>query len=204
LTKARWTGNPPHLPARPREVRDHGLITDKVTDLKSWADRGSRSLARFRDPTFAGSRDSRTAASWRASAPKPNLYVLPLAEAAPVISPGKPGRRVTDLLPQPNGDLYATLVYAGTSGGVAHQPPKPAADSNPRRPRTPLPPQKESSSWRAPRKNSPAAARSSGFPPADFPRPSSPAAASRSTAAAPGSTLLIAAATAADVLGSTC
>ncbi len=89
-------------------------------------DRNLRRLARFADGRIAAG-----------SSPKGNIYVFPAAVSA---SPTKVDAlllqenrdaEVTDLLPQPNGDLYATLVYASSAGDARINllPSKPSKDS---------------------------------------------------------------------------
>ncbi len=90
-----------------------GLITDKISDLKLLAERGIAQFGEIRDRNvrrLARLADGRIAAG---SAPKGNIYAFPREGGAPMILQENRDGEVTDLLPQPNGDLYATLVYAG-------------------------------------------------------------------------------------------
>ncbi len=50
------------------------------------------------------------------SAPRGNLYAFPSAGGAPLLLQENREAEVTDLLPQPNGDLFASIVFSGTSG----------------------------------------------------------------------------------------
>jgi hypothetical protein len=107
-----------------------GLITDKITDLKLLADRGITLFGEIRDRNIrrlARFPDGRIVAG---SAPKGNLYVFPREGGAPMILQENREAEVTDLLPQPNGDLYATLVYAGTSGESRINRPRPPGEKS--------------------------------------------------------------------------
>jgi len=93
-----------------------GLINDKISDLKLLAERGISLFGEIRDRNIrriARFPDGRVVAG---SAPKGNLYVFARDGGAPMILQENRDAEVTDLLPQANGDLYATLVYAGSSG----------------------------------------------------------------------------------------
>lgn len=102
-----------------------GLIADKITDTKILADRGITLFGEIRDRNvrrIAALPDGRIAAG---SAPRGNVYLFPAdrgapsdptAKVTPVILQENRDAEVTDLLPQPNGDIYAALVYSSTSG----------------------------------------------------------------------------------------
>lgn len=114
-----------------------GLGTNKITDLKVLAERGITLFGEIRDRNIrrlARLADGRVVAG---SAPKGNLHVFPREGGAPVILQENRDAEVTDLLPQPNGDLYATLVHAGNSGEARINRPKPAAEKTGTTPPTP-------------------------------------------------------------------
>jgi hypothetical protein len=135
------TGNPGRLYKIDLKVfAGIGLIVDKITDAKILADRGITLVGEIRDRNLrriARLPDGGIAAG---SSPKGNVYVFPkesYTNAAPVDGPrtgpiilqeNRDGE-VTDLLPQPNGDLYATIVFASTSGESRLTPPASASKS---------------------------------------------------------------------------
>lgn len=93
-----------------------GLIADKITDTKILADRGITLFGEIRDRNvrrIAAFADGRIVAG---SAPKGNVYVFPASGGAPVILQENHDAEVTDLLPEPNGDLYATVVFSSSTG----------------------------------------------------------------------------------------
>lgn len=116
-----------------------GVGAEKLTDAKALAahgialfgeirDRNVRCLARLADGSIAAG-----------SAPKGNIYAFP-AEAPTTAAGAKPELRtpiilqenreaeVTDLLPTPDGGLYATLTFSGGTGESRITPPKPRKD----------------------------------------------------------------------------
>ena len=100
-----------------------GLVADKITDTKILADRGITVFGEIRDRNvrrIAALADGRIAAG---SAPRGNVYTFPREGGPPVILQENRDAEVTDLLPQPNGDLYATLVYSTTSNESRITPP---------------------------------------------------------------------------------
>ena len=114
-----------------------GLNADKVSDAKVLAERGVTLFGEVRDRNIrriVAMPDGRIAAG---SAPRGNLYSFPKDGGAPVILQENRESEVTDLLPQPNGDLYATLVSSATeretrmatpptkSGREREEPPPP-------------------------------------------------------------------------------
>lgn len=101
-----------------------GVTADKVTDPKLLAVRGVTVFGEIRDRNLRRMVrlvDGRIAAG---SSPKGNVYVFPAEGGAPIFLQENREAEVTDLLPQPNGDLYASIVYAGTSGEIRLTPPK--------------------------------------------------------------------------------
>lgn len=74
--------------------------------------------------------DGRVAAG---SSPAGNVYAFPAAGGPPVLMEENHDAEVTDLLPQPNGDLFATLIFGGGSSEqrAAGEKPKEQADLPP-------------------------------------------------------------------------
>lgn len=123
------TGNPGRIyRIDVRKFATVGLIADKITDAKILADRGISVFGEIRDRNvrrLAAFPDGRIAAG---SAPRGNLYTFPAEGGSPVILQENRDAEVTDLLPEPDGDLYATIVYSGSSGDARIGPPaRPAA-----------------------------------------------------------------------------
>ena len=109
-----------------------GLIADKVTDVKILADHGISVFGEIRDRNvrrIVALPDGRIAAG---SAPKGNVYTFSREGGAPVILQENRDAEITDLLPQPNGDLYATIVYSSTSNESRITPPASATKSPPK------------------------------------------------------------------------
>ncbi len=101
-----------------------GLNPDKISDDKLLAEKGIVSFGEIRDRNvrrLARFPDGRVIAG---SAPKANLYVFPAAGGTPLILQENREAEVTDLLPQPNGDLYATFIFAGNTGEARINRPK--------------------------------------------------------------------------------
>jgi hypothetical protein len=100
-----------------------GLLADKITDTKILAEHGITLFGEIRDRNvrrIVALPGGRLAAG---SAPKGNIYVFDSSAGDAAPSPRSPvilqenrDAEVTDLLPQPNGDLYAAIVFASTSG----------------------------------------------------------------------------------------
>ena len=100
-----------------------GVGTEKVTDTALLAERGITVFGEIRDRNvrrIVALPDGRIAAG---SAPKGNIYTFPREGGAPVILQENRDAEVTDLLPQPNGDLYATVVFTSTSNESRITPP---------------------------------------------------------------------------------
>ncbi len=107
-----------------------GMAAGKLTDAKLLAEHGLTVFGEIRDRNVrrvVRLADGRVVAG---SAPKGNLYAFPADGGAPTILQENRDAEVTDLLPQPNGDLYATLVYAGSPGESRINRPKPAGSSS--------------------------------------------------------------------------
>jgi hypothetical protein len=109
-----------------------GLVADKITDTKILADRGISTFGEIRDRNvrrIVALPDGRIAAG---SAPKGNVYTFAAQGGEPVILQENRDAEVTDLLPQPNGDLYATIVYSSTTNESRITPPASAAKGAPK------------------------------------------------------------------------
>ena len=108
-----------------------GVGAEKISDAKLLAVRGVTVFGEIRDRNvrrIALLADGRVAAG---SAPKGNLYTFARDGGAPVILQENRDAEVTDLLPQPNGDLYATIVFASSTGEARITPPKNAGEAKP-------------------------------------------------------------------------
>jgi len=102
-----------------------GLATDRLTDATLLAERGITLFGEIRDRNvrrLALLADGRIAAG---SSPKGNIYTFSPATTSPVstgsavlpaiILQENRDAEVTDLLPQPNGDLFASIVFASSA-----------------------------------------------------------------------------------------
>ena len=118
------TGNPARIyRLNPTTFATAGIFPDKVTDAAQLTAKGLTLFGEIRDRNvrrLARFADGRIAVG---SSPKGNLYVFPApatsdpaAPASPLLLQENRDAEVTDLLPQANGDLYATLVFASTAG----------------------------------------------------------------------------------------
>ncbi|MBL9188480.1 MAG: hypothetical protein JNK23_13420 [Opitutaceae bacterium] len=117
-----------------------GLNPEKTTDAAVLAERGVTLFGEIRDRNvrrLVALSDGRIAAG---SSPKGNLYAFPAAGGPPVILQENRDAEVTDLLPQPNGDLFATFVFTTTSNEARLTPSTPAGAGTPAAPRDPTPP----------------------------------------------------------------
>ena len=138
------------------KLADAGVGSEKITDATILAERGLTLFGEIRDRNvrrLAALADGRIAAG---SAPKGNIYTFArpggalsgeaLAKTEPVILQENRDAEVTDLLAQPNGDLFATIVFSTTTNeSRLTPPPSPAgsAPSAPPRDNTPPPAQVE-------------------------------------------------------------
>lgn len=133
------TGNPGRIyRVDVRKFATNGLVADKITDTKVLADRGITLFGEVRDRNvrrLAAMPDGRVIAG---SAPKGNVYTFPPNGGPPVILQENREAEVTDLLPQPNGDLFATIVFSATTGDARVAPRN--APPTPAQPEGPLPP----------------------------------------------------------------
>lgn len=111
------TGNPGRIyRVDVKKFAAAGLVADKITDSKILADRGISQFGEIRDRNvrrLAAFPDGRIVAG---SAPRGNIYTFDRTGGAAVILNENRDAEVTDLLPMPNGDLYATIVFSATSG----------------------------------------------------------------------------------------
>ncbi|WP_138223391.1 hypothetical protein [Nibricoccus aquaticus] len=108
-------------------------------------DRNARRLALLGDNLVIG------------SAPKGNLYTLPLTGGEPLILQENRDAEVATLLPQPNGDLYAALVFSNQQAESRLNRPQPA--------RTPAAPTEATATPGAPAPDQPPAPNAPGTPP---------------------------------------
>jgi hypothetical protein len=107
-----------------------GVAAEKISDQKLLADRGVTLFGEIRDRNvrrLAAPPNGRIVAG---SAPKGNLYTFAPDGGAPVILQENRDAEVTDLLPQPNGDLFATIVFSSSTGESRITPSKNAGDKS--------------------------------------------------------------------------
>lgn len=93
-----------------------GVGAGKVSDPKALAAKGLTEFGRIHDQNvrcLARLPDGRVAAG---SSPEGNVYLFPATGGAPLALAENQNAEVTDLLAQPNGDLYASIVYSHSSG----------------------------------------------------------------------------------------
>jgi hypothetical protein len=106
------TGNPAQIYAVDlSKFSASGLTPDKPTDSVELAEKGVRLLGEIKD------RNIRRLALVgdvliAGSSPKGNLYTLPLAGGEPMILQENRDAEVAALLPQPDGDFYAAIVFS--------------------------------------------------------------------------------------------
>jgi len=96
-----------------------GLSADKITDGKQLAERGVTVFGEIRDRNvrrLARLSDGRIVAG---SSPHGNIYAFPRDGGAPTFLQENRDAEVTDLLPQPGGGLYATIVFTPAPAGEA-------------------------------------------------------------------------------------
>jgi len=125
------TGNPARIySVDVAQFAQGGVLADKVADAEVLAAHGVRLFGEVRDRNIrrlARLADGRVVAG---SAPKGNLYVFAATGGDASILQENRDAEVTDLLAEPNGDLYATITFSGTTGDSRITPPaKPGKDA---------------------------------------------------------------------------
>ncbi|HTX64572.1 MAG TPA: hypothetical protein VMD31_02260 [Opitutaceae bacterium] len=93
-----------------------GVTADRISDAKLLGEKGITLFGEIRDRNvrrLARLADGRIAAG---SAPRGNVYGFPAAGGAPLILQENREAEVTDLLPQPDGDLFASIVFSSVAG----------------------------------------------------------------------------------------
>ncbi len=136
------TGNPGRIyKIDLQKFATSGITADRISDVKMLAERGITVFGEIRDRNvrrIVPLPDGRIAAG---SSPRGNVYTFPRDGGAPVLLQENRDAEVTDLLPQSNGDLYATLVFTSTSQESRLTPPasasKAGAKDEPPPPATP-------------------------------------------------------------------
>ncbi len=127
------TGNPARIyQVSPDIFAKSGVNPAKITDAKLLAEKGLSLFGEVRDRNIrrlARLADGRIVAG---SSPKGNIYAFPPPAAvnpaanSPTILQENRDAEVTAFLPQPNGDLYATLVFTASTGDTRiNSTPKP-------------------------------------------------------------------------------
>ncbi len=117
-----------------------GLTSERITDRAKLAERGITLFGEIRDRNvrrIAALPDGRIVAG---SAPRGNVYTFARDGGAPVILQENRDAEVTDLLPQPNGDLCAAIVFSSTSNESRLTPPASAAKAGAKDETPPPPP----------------------------------------------------------------
>ncbi|PTY04859.1 hypothetical protein DB347_19350 [Opitutaceae bacterium EW11] len=141
------TGNPARIYAVDlAKFSSAGLVKERVRQTAALSEKGISLFGEVRD------RNVRRLA-WlgkrlvAGSSPKGNIYAFDAAGAPPELLQENRDAEVAALLPQPNGDLYAALVFAATQGenriNRPATPPPSGAPETPANPATaPLPPER--------------------------------------------------------------
>ncbi len=124
------TGNPGRIyRVSLSEFAAAGVITERITDKAELESHGITLFGEIRDRNvrrLARFPDGRVVAG---SAPRGNIYVFPELGGAPSILQENRDAEVTDLLVQPNGDLYAALTFTAQASEMRMAPPqKPTKD----------------------------------------------------------------------------
>lgn len=119
-----------------------GVTAEKIADVKTLAARGVTTFGEIRDRNarrIVRLADGRIAAG---SSPKGNVYAFPRDGGTPVFLQENRDAEVTDLLPQADGGLYASVVFAGTTGESRLTPAKKEKDGKEPDSPTASPPEK--------------------------------------------------------------
>lgn len=131
-----------------------GVSTDRIADPKILREKGITLFGEIRDRNvrrLALLPDGRIAAG---SAPTGNVYLFPANGGPPVILQENRDAEVTDLLPQSNGDLYASIVFSSATRESRIGRPKSTPAPVPPAP-TPVPPAPAPASEAAPAPEAP-------------------------------------------------
>lgn len=116
-----------------------GVSTNQIADPKILREKGITLFGEIRDRNvrrLALLLGGRIAAG---SAPKGNVYLFPAEGGLPVVLQENHDAEVTDLLPQSNGDLYASIVFSAATRESRINRPKSTPTLVPPAP-TPMPP----------------------------------------------------------------
>lgn len=108
-----------------------GVHPEKITDSATQTARGFALFGEIRDRNvrrLAIQGDGRVLAG---SAPKGNLYLFSRDGGPPSVLQENRDAEVTDLLVGPQGEVYASLVFAGTAGSARINRPAPAGAAEP-------------------------------------------------------------------------
>ncbi|MEO7600272.1 MAG: hypothetical protein ABIV50_15165 [Opitutus sp.] len=126
------TGNPGRIYSIDlKQFAAAGITPEKITGTKALAGKGITLFGEIRDRNvrrIAQLNDGRIVAG---SAPKGNIYEFAKGGGAPTILQENRDAEVTDLLPAPDGGLYATLTFSGGTGEGRITPPKTGAKEIP-------------------------------------------------------------------------
>jgi hypothetical protein len=164
------TGNPGQIYALDlAKFSTAGLDAGKLTDPAKLAEKGLRLLGEIKD------RNVRRIALLNdalavGSSPKGNIYRLPLAGGEPMILQENRDAEVAALLPQPNGDLYAAVVFSNQQAEARLNRPQSSRSATPAEtPPTATPPGTTPAPDQPPAPNTPGAAASTAPAPSTTP-----------------------------------
>ncbi len=102
-----------------------GIVASKISDAKTLGDHGITTFGEIRDRNVRRIVRLPNNTIVAGSAPRGNIYTFPAGGGAPVYLQENRDGEVTDLLPQANGDLYATVVFSGGTGEARVTAPGP-------------------------------------------------------------------------------
>lgn len=106
-----------------------GVVADKINDTKTLASHGLTLFGEIRDRNIrrlARMPDGQIAAG---SSPRGNVYLFSRDGGAPQLLQENRDGEVTDLLPSPDGGLFATITFSGGTGENRITPAKGSRDS---------------------------------------------------------------------------